>query len=336
MLLDTHLHKAEAVFGGRQTAEDDGIARVELGDEFGRDALEHNLGVLAGSVALDRGPLPLVECLKLGLVDVELLLDDGLLCLVPVVFTELLVAALSPSVGLVIHEALPVLLLEAQLELFFPLRIFVVVLGYRSVLHLVLLVLLGLLEKVVLFIRFDVFLVLVLAPPFLQRLFRRQRVVVYEPGQVWCMVGVTIGESNVLFVGVLFGGLPEHFTQLALVELLLNVGFTLIFAADKALIIDLDLGVIVAVSKTCLSVGLSAGVIVFGDLFNLFASFEELNTLFSLTQELSLALESDDEFLTLAHFSLLAVLVESETLFSRDPDGVAVNLETAAVRHRCV
>ncbi|CAI6089869.1 unnamed protein product [Clonostachys chloroleuca] len=122
--LDADLDEAEAVLGGGQPPDDDGGPRAEPGDELGGDVLEDDLGVLACAVALDGLALALVQIVELLLVDIELLLDDGLLGVVPFVLAKLLdVAAVASGVGLVVEESVSVFFLEALLQFLLPCRV---------------------------------------------------------------------------------------------------------------------------------------------------------------------------------------------------------------------
>ena len=118
--LDADLDESPAVFGGVEPSYDNGQLGVELVDELGGDAVEDNLGVLAGSVTFYGGSLALVKRREFLLVDVKLFLDHGLLGVVPVVFAEFLyVAAVFAGVGFVVEETVTVFFLETLLEFLF-------------------------------------------------------------------------------------------------------------------------------------------------------------------------------------------------------------------------
>lgn len=125
VLLDSDLYKAKPVLRGRETSDNDGNPWPEVLDELCWDTLDDHPGVLAGLVAFDSNSLTLIKVLKFRLVDVELLLDHGLLSVIPVVLSKLLiVATFSPGDRLVVLETFAIFLLEAKLELLLSAGVF--------------------------------------------------------------------------------------------------------------------------------------------------------------------------------------------------------------------
>lgn len=118
VLLDSNLHKAESVLRGRKTSDNDRHPWLKVLDELCWDTLDDHPGVLAGLVAFDSDPLAFIKILVFRLVDVELLLDHGLLGIIPVVLSKLIIiATFSPGNRLVVLETFTIFLFEAKLEL---------------------------------------------------------------------------------------------------------------------------------------------------------------------------------------------------------------------------
>ena len=121
MSLDPNLHIAKPILGWCKPSYDDRISGIEGSGKLVGDFVQHNASIGSSFESFSSRSCCEVENVKLGTVDVKLLLQHCFLRVVPLVLTDFWLRRLDPAFG--IGKSLAIFLLEAQFEFLFPLCI---------------------------------------------------------------------------------------------------------------------------------------------------------------------------------------------------------------------